>query len=1333
MYCLFCELDNADVTWEQADVLAFRDGFPVSPGHTLLIPRRHVATWFEATESEQRALMHGVAEVKRQLDSALDPTPDGYNVGFNTGEAAGQTVMHLHLHVIPRFRGDMPDPRGGVRGVIPWRQKYQADGGNELEELLDLPKLVVGGHYAAFAKYLWRGLALSEETRLLAAFIQPSGLDMLAEEISDALARGARIRVLTGDYKHITSSDALRTLLEWTREHERFEARLYQCADGVSFHPKAYLFERAGVGVGYIGSSNVSRLAMGSGVEWNLRTLASWNSPEFAEAAKRFDGLFNSERTATLTKELIDAYEKIAKVPFAPEPRGPRPEPHRIQEEALAALEASRSDGARRAMVVMATGLGKTYLAAFDVEQVHAKRVLFVAHREEILKQALVSWQRIFPERYVGLYVGDQKDADADILFASVQSLSRKSSLKQFPADHFDYIVVDEFHHAAANTYRRILSHFTPRFLLGLTATPDRMDGASLLGMCDDNLAFRAGLVRGIAAKRLVPFHYFGVTDSVDFQPIPWRSGHFDSAALTASVATDERAAQALSAYHKHAPEEGRRTLAFCCSVAHADFMADYFQEQGIKAAAVHSQPTSAPRAASLRALTDGRLEVLFAVDLFNEGLDIPDINVVLMLRPTESPVIFLQQLGRGLRLGKTIEKPFLTIVDFIGNHRSFLQKPQALLALTDTVLPPYAALRKLAAGEVELPPGCKVSIETEAIDLLEQVAKVSADDMLIYEYCNLRDSHGRRPTAGEVFASGLHFKPVHDRYGTWFDFVDAQGDLSELERRVLERHRAWLTDIGKKSRMTKSFKIVALRALLDLDALRDGATVDALAARCRELLRADPALHVEAPAEVGLEYRPDDFAAKWRKFPLEIWAASKGASQKWFELTDTEFTPRFTVLPEDADAFDTMTSELVDLRLREHRSRLAKKSAVSNHGSPIPLRVSHSSGRPILRLDRKRYPETPEAGTEKRVLIDDQPYFVRFQKVAANVAMEVLGGPNVLPRLMRQCFGPSAGLPGSRHYINLVQGERGWALHQQEPDVADDTATIIPFPKLPYYSSLAVACGTRGSQAIEADDVQPLPIETNLPHDSKTAFVVRATGESMNGGSTPIRDGDLVLCEWVDATKAADFEGVACLLSGYEGPDQSFAQIKRPVRRDGQWYLASANPEFEEQAIDPGVTLQIAGRVLGVVSEPDGITLWGKYDRKEVVELFGQNYGPSWRVGHRNFDLDGEPHTFLFVTLRKPASTKLEHRYADRFLSRTEFQWESQASTKAGSKKGRSITDHKADGREIHLFVRPEEKVEFVYCGRVEYLRHVEQQPMRVWFRLLSGLPRDVYRRWVG
>lgn len=1346
--CPFCELGSRELVWESDLVVAMRDGFPVSPGHTLVLTRRHVATYFDASAQEQAEIWRGVAEIKTRLDAEF--CPDGYNVGFNAEPAAGQTVMHVHVHVIPRFGGDMDDPRGGVRGVVPGKRVYEVAGAKQVAEggssytrnsFIDFPQFVPGEN-RHFAGVLRRALAIADEADIVAAFIQPGGLAQIIDYLTDALERGAQVRLLTGDYMNTTSADALRTLLSLQSGFpDQFRPFFFDGGGKTSFHAKAYIFLHGVDGIAFVGSSNLSRTALTDGIEWNLRAVASDDGLEFTAIRSRFEQLLNSSRMHPLTREIIDRYEQRAKIPSEPDPRPAAPNPHIIQEEALSALRRIREEGARAALVVMATGLGKTFLSALDFQQLEGGRALFIAHREEILTQALESWQRVFPEKNLGLLVGDQREPDADILFASIQTLSRKQHLNSFKPDHFDYIVVDEIHHAAASTYRRVMGYFEPKFLLGLTATPDRMDGASILELCHDNLAYRAGLVRGISAQLLVPFRYFGVRDEIDFTNIPWR-GRWSTDDLTRAAATEGRAEQSLREYRKHAPLGKRRTLAFCCSVAHADYMAEFFRQNGIPAAAVHSGPSSASRAKSLQELREGELEILCAVDVFNEGLDVPDINVVLMLRPTESPIIFLQQLGRGLRRPELSDKTHLTIVDFIGNHRSFLIKPQALIALTGQDVPGGAALEVLRRQGLDLPEGCSVDIETGVIDMLEQVSRLSRDDMLIYEYCNLRDSHGRRPTAAELLATGLHMKPVLDRYGSWFDFVAKQGDpnaevncdLTADELRVLRRHGAWFKDL-MSTRMERSYKMVTLRAMLERGALRGRITVDDLVHQAARILGDDLVLGRELEET---RRKPDPIAALGRVWrgengPIKAWVKGRNTSRPWFALEGHQFRFLGDVAEGDAETFDEMTAELVELRLAEHRDRL--RSNVTELAAPIRIRVSHANGNPILRYDRARRPDIPKSGSDVEVLVGQETYFFGFRKIAINTAVREPGGPNELATLMRRWFGPGAGQPGSAHYVLLSQTGGCWVLTASQEDKAVESVVDLDQADLRFYSDLKVACGDPDRTAGLGQAENRLGISATIDTDPERQFLVRASGDSMNGGDTPIEDGDLLLCEWLSATTPAQVEGKICLFAGATNDGHSYATLKVPVQSDSGWLLRSTNTSIEDQLIDADVTLRPIARFVQVVEARARLEVWGKYARETVVEAFGQMNDRSWQVGHRDIEINGQGHSILFVTLRKDANTPASQRYADRFISPTEFQWESQASTTPQHKKGRSILNQRDNGQTIHLFCRYQKRnsEEFIYCGPLRYERHQGSKPIRVWFRLEQALPERLWRLWEG
>ncbi|MFN5915211.1 MAG: DEAD/DEAH box helicase, partial [Planctomycetota bacterium] len=398
-------------------------------------------------------------------------------------------------------------------------------------------------------------------------------------------------------------------------------------------------------------------------------------------------------------------------------------------------------------------------------------------------------------------YDGNLSDSQLDcteMLFASIQTLGRSEHLSRFAPEAFDYIVVDEFHHAAASTYRRLLDHFQPRFLLGLTATPERTDGGDLLGLCDENLVYRCDLIRGIEEELLSPFEYFGVPDAVDYSNIPWRSRRFDEVALTSAVSTRARAQNALEQLQRVG---AKRTLGFCCSQQHADFMAEYFRGVGMRVAAVHSGSESDPRARSLDALSSGELDIVFAVDMFNEGLDIPSIDTVLMLRPTESSIVWLQQIGRGLR--KSPDKQRLKVVDYIGNHRTFLVKLRSMLQPLLRVGESDSELRRglqlLQRGDAQLPNGCSVTYELETIKLIEQVLRpASRTDAMSAFYRDFEERHGQRPTAREAYHAAYNPRALRSTHGSWFGYVDSMGGLEDGDRAAWDQQREFLKVVEK-------------------------------------------------------------------------------------------------------------------------------------------------------------------------------------------------------------------------------------------------------------------------------------------------------------------------------------------------------------------------------------------------------------------------------------------------------------------------------------------------------------------------------------------------------
>lgn len=780
------------------------------------------------------------------------------------------------------------------------------------------------------------------------AFVLDQGVDLIRPFLVDLLAAGGELRLLTGDYFDCTEPRGLERLLDLQDEdavlagRARLQLRVFETR-GQAFHPKAYVFHHEGEGIAFVGSSNLSRTALGNGVEWNYRIVASSDAVGFTSVTRAFDQLFVHPNTVPLTAEWISAYRRRRQVAarhplveVGSEELAP-PEAHAIQREALAALQQSRAQGNRAGLVVLATGLGKTWLSAFDSVafarevgvDVAAQRLLFVAHREEILDQALATYRQIRPGCVMGKFTGQAKDGDAAVVFASIQTLSKPQHLQRFAPDHFSYIVVDEFHHAAADTYRRLIEYFRPGFLLGLTATPERTDGGDLLALCGHNLVFRCDLGEGVKARLLSPFRYFGVRDEVDYAAVPWsrQSGRFDEMELTRALATERRAGNALEQWRQHG---GTRTLGFCCSQTHADYMATFFRDRGVGAVAVHAGPTSAPRANSLHDLKNGTLQVLFCVDMFNEGVDVPTIDTVLMLRPTESRIVWLQQFGRGLR---RVDAKTLTVIDYIGNHRVFLTKVQALLSSVLGVGESHHELREclfaLQRGQAGLPAGCDVTYDLQVIDVLTALLRPTTSEELLREtYEEFRLQHGRRPTAREMFMSGgLQREALRRGFGSWFGLVGQMGDLAVAEREVVQRHAAFLGEV-EQSRMERSYKMLVLEAMLEEGALPGVIRTDVLAARLERIAERSPVLRKELAAT--MEGSSGTVAAMLRSNPLRAWAGTKrGEGSDFFGLEGDRFATKFGVegggiagTPGDREMLPALTRELVEWRLAEYLSR---------------------------------------------------------------------------------------------------------------------------------------------------------------------------------------------------------------------------------------------------------------------------------------------------------------------------------------------------------------------------------------------------------------------------
>jgi superfamily II DNA or RNA helicase/HKD family nuclease/SOS-response transcriptional repressor LexA len=1217
-----------DASPELAERASSHCGFPVDVRTFQDVDEVHAYDGIWCCASLLHVEPSEMPEVLARLWTALAPGGVLY-ASFKTGTGTrlhgGRRFTDADEHQVVKWLAALPVvERSEIWSTDDQRPNRSESWTNVLvKKAPDQPRRLVTGDRDHFLPHLSEAMSRATNVDLAVAFIKTTGLRLLLPDLQAALASnsGRTVRVLTSDYLDITDPEALRLLL-LLQEHGA-EVRVFVTA-GSSFHLKAYIFARLSdgelvEGTAFVGSSNISRQALQEGLEWNYRVVYP-DDRGFLEARSRFEEIFSHPSTMALSDSWIEAYERRRIPPtrsIAPgsnEQEVP-PEPTAVQKAALAALNETRQLGFRRGVVVLATGLGKTWLAAFDAAQMGARRVLFVAHREEILAQAAATFVRIRPRARVGYYMGRSRDAEVDVLCASVQTLARAEHLERFAPQHFDYVVVDEFHHAAATTYRRLLSHFAPSFLLGLTATPDRTDQSDILSLCDENLVYGCHLFEGITAGLLAPFHYYGILDeSVDYREVPWRNGRFDPEALSNKLATLARARHALSEWRQRAQQ---RTLAFCVSIRHAEFMVDQFTRVGVACAAVYAG-SAIGRAQALEHLKTGDLKVLFTVDLFNEGVDLPNIDTVMMLRPTESKILFLQQLGRGLR--RSEGKTHLVVLDFIGNHHSFLQKPQALFGVGSTYRALASFARDVEQKRLDLPAGCYVNYDLGIINFLKSLDSTGPKK----DYEALREVLGRRPTLTEFYRSGASVASMRQQSGSWFQFVAETGDLDQEELEATQQAVSLLRSVETTS-MTKSFKMVLLEALLELEGLVKPCRVDALTRRSKDVLHRRRPLLADLSADmIDASGDSEQWARYWRDNPIKAWTGGNSASQgpPLFRTTPGgEFTLTSEVPSTIALALSTLLQELVDFRLASYESRATP---------------------------------APEDG-----------------KVIA------------FPRPKRDAI------------------------------------------ELPYFPNLKIACGHFKAGRTDSEEHRNLPAAYGQLDPSRH-FIARASGNSMNGGKNPIRDGDYLLLELLSPSKAGSITGAVIAIERQDevGGDNQYLLRVVTKARDGRYVLKANNPDYED--LEANDDMRTLARLKAVV-DPLDLAIGQPFMREDIPPAFGETFNAgSWNSGHVTLT-DKKAHVLL-VTLSKRGKAE-EYRYLDHWIDDHTFHWQSQNATTPTSKRGEEIIHHQARGIDLHLFVRTDKLTSgkaapFVYQGKAVYRSHQGAGPMSVTFDVPSAVP---------
>ena len=723
-----------------------------------------------------------------------------------------------------------------LRAVV----SLQPDGSRELLAeplipLLDTTLLTNAPGEPRVGSQLLTEIHSADRIDVVMAFIRKSGIRPLLDALRRHCEAGRPLRVLTTAYTRSTEGIALDALLELGAN-----VRVSYDTSGTRLHAKAWLFHRdSGFSTAYIGSSNLTHSAQHTGLEWNVRVSGARNRTVVERVGAVFETYWNS-----VDFKPYDA-EEFTRETNAPAAAGfglllspieLRPEP--FQERLLEQIAVSREQGHHRNLLVSATGTGKTVMAAVDYsrlrETLPRARLLFVAHREEILEQSRATFRHCLRAPTFGeLWVGGQRPRQFDHVFASIQSIS-SAGLSNLDPHHFDVVIVDEFHHAAARSYRTLLEHLEPLELLGLTATPERADGLPILEWFDHRIAAELRIWDAIDQHRLAPFLYYGLHDGLDLSSVPWQRGRgYDVQGLTNLFTADDIWARRVIAQLKKYVDDvsSMRALGFCVSVAHAQFMARVFSEAGIAATAVWADTHEEARSAALSDLAAKRVNIVFSVDLFNEGIDVPSVDTLLFLRPTDSPTLFLQQLGRGLR--KWRDKTHCTVLDFVGHHRKefrFDKRFRALLGGSRSEL-----IQHIQKGFPFLPAGCHLELDRVASEIVLKNIKEAVPSTWRARCDALRElaADGKPVTLSRFLQEyGFEIEDVYASDKSWSDMLAQIGrgpEALDEDEKVLRRACGRLLHIDDRVR------IDSYRAFLSSERPPD---VGALSERERRLLR---------------------------------------------------------------------------------------------------------------------------------------------------------------------------------------------------------------------------------------------------------------------------------------------------------------------------------------------------------------------------------------------------------------------------------------------------------------------------------------------------------------
>lgn len=652
-----------------------------------------------------------------------------------------------------------------------------------------------------------RELRKCNEFWISVAFVTTSGIATLINTFKELENKGVKGKLLVSQYLNFTQPEALKRLLQF----KNIELKI---AVTGNFHSKGYLFKNDSMYDLIIGSSNLTSDALCTNIEWDLKISATSHSDIILKSIREFTVEF--DRAVHVNYEFISLYEKTFNIQvqsnqLLTDNFGNYLEkeilPNNMQLEALENIQQLRLDNKFKALLISATGTGKTYLSAFDTEIFDPKRLLFVVHRANIALAAMKTYKKVFGSgKTMGMYSGNIRDKDSDFIFSTIQTISKEEHLNQFDSDHFEYIVIDETHRAGAESYKRILDYFKPKFLLGMTATPERTDGLDIFKLFDHNIAYEIRLHKAMEEDMLSPFHYYGITDITVNGEILKENSDFSL------LISDERIKHIIEKANFYGCDNGTvRGLIFCSKIEECKILSEGFNKLGYNTISLTGSSTEIERSNAINLLESDnlieKLDYIFTVDIFNEGIDIPRVNQIIMLRPTQSAIIFVQQLGRGLR--KAGKKEYLTVIDFIGNYNNNYLVPIALYGDTSYN---KDSLRKFMASGSSLIPGTS-TINFDQISRDRIYASIDFSNMqlkkdLVNDYKLLKFKIGHKPMMVDFIEHGTRDPQLYVNYSkSYFNFAKALEETlrDKLNRDELKLLELFSNEINNSKRVEES------------------------------------------------------------------------------------------------------------------------------------------------------------------------------------------------------------------------------------------------------------------------------------------------------------------------------------------------------------------------------------------------------------------------------------------------------------------------------------------------------------------------------------------------